>query len=113
MVKLKRMFLDGRTPQQIQEAEARAHQQADLRVRRQDAVLHHDFDKMRREVESLGEPLTELLLLCLYVWVLMHSWPTWQLASRKASVTITAILHCTDRCEVHDNAACASLHKAM
>ena len=80
MLKLKRMFLDGRTPKQIQEAEARAHQQADLRMRRQDAVLHHDFDTMRREVESLGEPLTELFIVCLYVWVLMHLWPLWQLA---------------------------------
>lgn len=55
MVKLKRMFLDGRTPEQIREAEARSQQQAEKKLRRQDAVLHHDFDKMRREVESLGE----------------------------------------------------------
>jgi hypothetical protein len=54
-VKLKRMFLDGRTPEQIRDAEARAQEQAKKKLRRQDAVLHHDFDKMRREVESLGE----------------------------------------------------------
>lgn len=52
--KLKRMFLEGQTPEQTREAEARAQQQADLKLRRQDAVLHHDFDKMRREVETLG-----------------------------------------------------------
>ena len=84
MVKLKRMFLDGRTPEQIQEAEARAQQQAGLRMRRQDAVLHHDFDKMRREVECLGEPLPELSILCLHVWVLMYLWPTWQLANHRS-----------------------------
>ncbi len=51
------MFLEGRTPEQIKEAEARAQQQADLKLRQQDALLHHDFDKMRREVETLGEKL--------------------------------------------------------
>ena len=49
------MFMEGRTPEQIKEAQARAQQQADLKLRRQDAVLHHDFDKMRREVETLGK----------------------------------------------------------
>lgn len=57
MVKLKRMFLDGRSADEIREAEARAQQQSDLRMKRQDAVLHHDFDNMRREVETLGQPL--------------------------------------------------------
>ena len=55
--KLKRMFLEGRTPEEIKEAGARAQQQADLKLRQQDALLHHDFDKMRREVETLGEKL--------------------------------------------------------
>ena len=51
------MFLEGRTPEQIKEAQGRAQQQADLKLRQQDALLHHDFDKMRREVETLGEYL--------------------------------------------------------
>lgn len=74
MVKLKRMFLDGRTPEQIREAEARAQQQAEKKLRRQDAVLHHDFDKMRREVESLGE-LSTLTWKCQFpsqLYVLVH-----------------------------------------
>ena len=59
------MFMEGRTPEQIKEAQARAQQQADLKLRRQDAVLHHDFDKMRREVETLGErPLLKLFTSC-------------------------------------------------
>ena len=55
------MFLEGRTPEQIREAESRTQQQADLRLRQQNAVLHHDFDKMRREVETLGEQLLQHL----------------------------------------------------
>ncbi|CAK0736155.1 hypothetical protein CVIRNUC_000700 [Coccomyxa viridis] len=53
-VKLKRMFLEGRTPEEIRDTEARLQQHAVSKTERQDAVLHHDFDKMRREVESLG-----------------------------------------------------------
>ena len=51
------MFLEGRTPEEVRDAESRLQQHADSKSQRQDAVLHHDFDKMRREVESLGKLL--------------------------------------------------------
>ena len=62
-VKLKRMFLEGRTPEEIRDTESRLQQHADSKIQRQDAVLHHDFDKMRREVESLGKLLEGSLAL--------------------------------------------------
>ena len=62
-VKLKRMFLEGRTPEEIRDTESRLQEHAVSKAQRQDAVLHHDFDKMRREVESLGELLGGSLAL--------------------------------------------------
>ena len=62
-VKLKRMFLEGRTLEEIRDAESRIQQHADSKTQRQDAVLHHDFDRMRREVETLGKLLKNSLAL--------------------------------------------------
>ena len=57
------MFLEGRTPEEIRDTETRLQQHADSKTQRQDAVLHHDFDQMRREVESLGKLLEGSLAL--------------------------------------------------
>ena len=49
------MFLEGRTSEEIWDAESRLQQHAESKTQQQDAVLHHDFDNMRREVETLGK----------------------------------------------------------